>query len=232
MTSGILLIHKPRGITSHDVVDYVRKITGVRRVGHAGTLDPLAGGLLIVLVGDATKRQAEFMSGEKEYVATMRLGATSDTDDAEGIIKPTTDNRQPTTTEMKAALMRFVGEIEQMPPAYSAIKIRGKKAYDIARAGGAPDLKVRRVTIKEIELLEYRALPSEALATEGPLLKIRVVCSPGTYIRALARDIGQALGCGAYLEALTRTRSGVFRIEQAVTLQELTQESWSQHLLS
>lgn len=221
--AGILLVNKPRGMTSHDVVDLVRRITGIRRIGHTGTLDPLAEGLLVVLIGDATKRQSEFMAGEKEYVAILHLGATSSTDDAEGEIAEVEPPRGgPTSKQQTAAVLRnFIGEIEQMPPAFSAIKIRGRKAYEIARMGGVPKLKPRRVTIREIALLKYRY----------PSLKLRVVCSSGTYIRALARDIGQTLGCGAYLEALTRTRSGSLLLQDATSLNSLTRENWRRHLV-
>src|SRR3989344_4881699 len=191
--NGIVLISKPKVITIHDVVDRVRRITGERTVGHAGTLDPLAEGLLIILIGrDATRRQAEFMAGEKEYVATVHLGAVSDTDDAEGTIEMTKPKAQiPNEIQINATLKRFTGEIQQVPPTYSAIKLKGRKAYELARKGSVPKLAPRAVEIKEIELLEYMY----------PLLRLRVVCSKGTYIRALGRDIGQELGCGAYLEA-------------------------------
>ena len=153
---GVLLINKPPGITSHDVVDRVRDITGIRRVGHAGTLDPLAQGLLIILIGrSATKQQAVFMAGEKEYQAKIRLGATSDTDDAEGVIEQVKSGVEPSEAEVEAVLSAFSGEIEQVPPAYSAIKLRGKKAYELAREGKQPKLKSRHVTILELELLSY-----------------------------------------------------------------------------
>ena len=221
--NGILLIAKPKGITSHDVVDRVRRITGERTVGHAGTLDPLAEGLLIILIGrDATRRQAEFMAGEKEYVATVHLGAVSDTDDAEGTIEMTKPKAQiPNEIQINATLKRFTGEIQQVPPTYSAIKLKGRKAYELAREGTTPVIEPRTVEIKEIELLEYAY----------PLLRIRVVCGKGTYIRSLARDIGRTLGCGAYLTALTRTRSGAFHLDDAVSLDALTPENWISFIL-
>lgn len=239
LPSGILLVNKPRGITSHDVVDRVRKITGIRRVGHTGTLDPLADGLLIVLMGQATKRQAEFMAGEKEYRATIRLGATSDTDDSGGRIveMPKSKAQMPKETQIRECLEGFVGTIEQTPPAYSAVKVGGKKAYEAARRGKPLTLKPRKVTIKEIALLEYRTngKPSDShlpySISHLPRVTLRVACSKGTYIRALARDIGRVLGTGAYLDSLTRTRSGAFRLEDAVALDGLGKETWERHLL-
>lgn len=250
---GIFIVNKPRGVTSHDVVDRVRALTGEKRVGHAGTLDPLAEGLLIVLIGrEMTRRQAEFMAGEKEYVATITLGATSLTDDAEGTIQPTTYDEQPTTAEIEAVLRSFIGDIEQVPPAYSAIKVRGRKAYELARSGIGPKLEPRRVHIRKIELLDYRPndgttdsnnapfhLPRLRQGFDGqassifhlPQVTLRVTCSKGTYIRSLARDIGEALGCGAYLSGLTRTRSGDFSLDDAVPLADLTRDNWNSFLL-
>lgn len=223
MTSGILVINKSRGLTSHDVVNYMRRITGIRKIGHAGTLDPLAEGLLIVLIGDATKQQAKFMAGEKEYLATIRLGAVSDTDDAEGRIEMSKSKAQmPNEIQIRECLKRFVGEIEQVPPMYSAIKIQGRKAYELARKGEIPKLEARKITIRELELLGY----------DYPILKLRVSCSSGTYIRALARDVGNKLGCGAYLEALTRTKSGSFLLKDAVSLDQLTPENWARRIAS
>lgn len=219
---GILLIHKPRDVTSHDVVNRVRRFTGIRRVGHAGTLDPLADGLLIVLIGDATKQQRRFMQGQKEYIATLHLGAVSDTDDAEGRIQTANSKISiPDENQIRECLKAFRGEIMQVPPSYSAVKVGGKRAYALARKGETPQLTPRRVAMAEIEMLDYRY----------PLLKIRVVCSPGTYVRALARDMGRALGCGSYLTALTRTRSGAFRLDAATPLQTLTGTTWREHLL-
>ena len=219
--NGFLLVNKPPGLTSHDVVDRLRAITGIRRIGHAGTLDPAAGGLLVMLIGSATKQQTEIMAGEKEYVAAIRLGATSSTDDAEGEITATSNAQVPMTNDVRRTLQGFVGEIEQTPPAYSAVKIGGTKAYEAARRGKPLALKPRKVTIKEIDLLEYRY----------PALRVRVACAAGTYIRALARDIGEKLRCGGYLSALTRTRSGIFRLDDAVPLETLTEITWRAHLL-
>lgn len=225
----ILNVYKPRGPTSHDMVDMVRNITGERRVGHAGTLDPFADGVLIVLVGkESTKRQREFMEMEKEYVAKLKLGETSDTDDPTGKIlnsnQPSGGETRniPTEPEIKKVLSSFVGKIEQLPPVYSAKKIGGKKAYELARQGETPNLKPTRITIHEIALIRY----------QWPQIEIRVRCSSGTYIRALARDIGEKLacpepgrrGCGAYLESLTRTAVGPFGRETAKTIDQLRLE--------
>lgn len=213
----ILNIHKPPGPTSHDIVDEVRRITGERRVGHAGTLDPFAEGVLIVLVGkEDTKRQREFMEMEKEYVAKIRLGAISDTDDATGIIQKSKlkNKKHISKLKMRQILNSFTGTIEQVPPAYSAKKIRGKKAYELARRGEALRLAPKKVTIHAIELLNYN----------WPILDIRVTCSSGTYIRALARDIGEKLRCGAYLESLTRTRIGPFTREKSKTIDQVRRE--------
>jgi tRNA pseudouridine55 synthase len=228
VTSGIILINKPRGITSHDVVERVRNLLSHAsyttktkpKVGHAGTLDPLAEGLLIVLVGDATKKQATFMAGEKEYIATIHLGASSSTDDAEGTIEPLPHPPHPTRDDICRTLANFVGEITQVPPAYSAVRVGGKKAYELARRGETPTLTPRRVTITKLELMSYR----------WPTLTIRVVCSGGTYIRALARDIGKRLHCGAYVEALIRTRSGPFSLDDAIPLASLTEQTLRDHL--
>lgn len=226
----ILNINKPKGITSHDVVDFVRRIVeekpavapkdrdgGRRRVGHAGTLDPFATGVLVVAVGrEDTKKLGAITKGtKKEYVATLELGKTSTTGDPEGTITPTVDNLMklsfPHLNEIKDTLKSFVGEIEQTPPPYSAIKVKGTPAYKLARKGKQIELAPRTVEIKEVELLSYNP----------PFLKIRVMCSAGTYIRSLAADIGEKLGTGAYLTELERTRVGNFKIEDSIFLKDL-----------
>lgn len=206
----MLLVDKPIGLTSHDIVALVRKKTGVKRVGHAGTLDPFASGLLIVLVGrEMTKRQSEFLEMNKEYEAVIRLGAISTTDDCTGEITICKVNSSLQGNDtIKKTLQTFTGIFEQMPPNYSAKKIKGKKAYELARKGIQPDLKPKRITIHLIELLSY----------EWPLLTIRCSVSSGTYIRALARDIGETLGCGAYCESLVRTSIGPYSLRNAVRL--------------
>lgn len=208
--NGVIVVNKPAGMTSHDVVDYFRRKLNKKKIGHAGTLDPLATGVLIILVGDATKKQSEFMHQEKEYEATVILGATSDTDDAEGKITgyEIRNSYEYTKDRVEKILQRFIGEIKQVPPAYSAIKIKGKKAYELARKGMVLNLRPREIVIKNIELLDYK----------WPELKIKIVCGSGTYIRALARDIGKELECGGYLKELIRTRSGIFVLKDAVSI--------------
>jgi len=216
----VLNINKPKGITSHDVVDEVRRQTGEKRVGHAGTLDPFATGVLVVAVGrEDTKKLTEITKNtKKEYVATLKLGKTSTTGDPEGQISPTLRSDPdflrrgyPHVSEIKDTLKSFMGEIEQTPPPYSAIKVKGVPAYKLKRMGKNVVLPSRKVQIHEIEVLKY----------SPPLLKIRVVCSAGTYIRSLAKDIGEMLGTGAYLTELERTRVGDFRIEDSISLAKL-----------
>lgn len=208
--SGILNVDKPLGLTSHDVVDVVRRLSGQRRVGHTGTLDPLATGVLVVCLGKATRVSAYLMASTKRYHATVRLGVTTTTDDAEGDIVREADVTI-TRPLVKAALESFVGRIEQVPPTYSALKRGGKRLYHLARQGIAVDVAPREVEIHRLELSEWRP----------PIVGLDVECGPGTYIRALARDLGEALGCGAHLASLRRTRSGRFAIERACTLEQL-----------
>lgn len=222
MSSGFLYIHKPLGMTSHDVVDAVRRITGEKRVGHAGTLDPFAEGLLIVAVGrEATAKLSTFLKQPKTYRATMRLGAISSTDDPEGEIRAQPCS-PPSRRAVRAIVEQFTGDIEQTPPAYSAIKVKGRRAYKLARAGQAPELKKRRVRIHRITLLGY----------DYPELEFEAEVSSGTYIRSLARDIGSSLGCGGYLIKLVRLKIGETTLKQAIPLQELTVENWEHHLRS
>jgi len=193
-------------------------------VGHTGTLDPFAEGLLIVLVGrEATKRQAEFLKLDKEYIATLHLGAETDTGDKTGKFKKhirlkddrlTSVYKNINLKTIQQILKRFIGEIEQVPPDYSAIKIKGKKAYELARKGEKLDLQPRKIKIYHIKILDYAP----------PLLELKIKCSSGTYIRALARDIGRHLGCGAYVEKLVRTKIGKYSLKDAVTIDALCQE--------
>ena len=205
----VLLIDKPFRWTSFDVIGRTRKLIHVRKVGHAGTLDPLATGLLIVCTGKFTKRINEFMAQEKEYTGTFTLGATTPTYDLES--EP--ENFQPvdaiTPEQIKAATIPFTGAIQQIPPAHSAIKVDGKRVYELARQGKEVKLEPRNVTIKEFEIT----------AIEMPVVHFRVVCSTGTYIRSLAFDFGHALGCGAYLSKLCRTRIGDFLLQDALTME-------------
>ena len=210
---GILNLNKPRGPTSHDVVDRVRELTGIRRVGHAGTLDPLATGVLLICIGQATRVSEYLMAGHKVYRAQVRLGITTDTYDAEGHVvaeAPVEVDR----AEVEAALAQFRGTIEQIPPIYSAVKHKGTPLHRLARQGVAAEqipLKPRQVEISRLKLTAW----------EPQALTLEVTCSSGTYVRSLAHDLGQALGCGAHLTGLTRLASGSFRLEDAVTLAEL-----------
>jgi len=213
--TGIYAIYKPVGPTSHDLINQLRQITGEKRIGHAGTLDPRASGVLVVGVGrEATRKLAEIVKKEKEYLATVCLGQQSTTDDGEGEKTTRTTLTIPTLEEVQAAVLSFTGEILQVPPAYSAVKIKGQAAYKLARKGQAPPLKPRPIVIKQIEILDYR----------WPRLKLRVVTGPGVYIRALARDLGQKLGTGAYLEELERTRVGDFTKEKALSIERLARD--------
>ena len=208
---GILNLAKPCGMTSHDVVDRVRRIVGTRRVGHAGTLDPDAAGVLLVCVGAATRLSDYLMGGTKRYRASIRFGATSTTDDRAGAVTTAATIDRLTEDVIRGALPSFVGDIEQVPPAFSAIKVSGQPLYKRARAGETVNPTARRVTVERIEVISWRA----------PDLVMDVVCSKGTYIRALARDLGGAVGTGAYLLALLRTASGRFELADGVTLEEL-----------
>lgn len=204
--SGFLLVDKPVGPTSHDIVDAARRVLRTRKIGHAGTLDPFASGLLILAVGKMTKEISKFVGLDKAYEATLRLGATSDTMDRTGAIAEQKDCAPVSREAFEAALEKFRGEIDQVPPMYSAKKVGGKKLYELAREGVEIERKPVRVTIHELDLAEFA----------WPHAKIRTRVSSGTYIRALADDIGKALGCGAYLEELRRTAIGSFDVKDAV----------------
>src|SRR3989454_7890207 len=221
---GALIIDKPAGMTSHDVVAQVRKIISERRVGHTGTLDPFATGVLVILVGRAT-RLAQFLSGaEKEYGAIIRVGFATDTGDATG--RSTTETQRCTElpgAAIEAALASLRGEIEQTPPMYSAKKVAGRKLYELARRGEEVERKPVRVTIGKFESMSHndRLLQENNDGTRD--LKVRVVCSAGTYVRVLAEDFGERLGIGAHLAELRRTRAGDFKIEDAITLERLSE---------
>ncbi len=229
MFNGILNINKPTGWTSHDVVAKVRRLLSQREVGHAGTLDPLATGVLLVCAGQATRVSEYLMAGRKVYRAVVRLGVTTDTYDADGEITSRSPVPPLSRDAILAALAPFIGAILQRPPAYSAIKQEGVPAYRKARRGETVELAPRPVTIHGIELLDVLPLSgdfagtSEVPGTWGDLLTLEVTCDPGTYIRSLAHDLGQALGCGAILAQLTRLRSGQFAVEDAVTLDALAE---------
>ena len=208
--SGLLVIDKPQGVTSHDVVAAVRGALQMKRVGHAGTLDPMATGVLPVFIGRAT-RAAEFLeSAEKEYVAGLRLGVVTDTQDTSGTVLET-NSVCVTRAQLEAALRQFLGPIEQIPPMYSAIKINGQKLYELARRGQEVARRPRSITIHALELLEG----------EGADWTVRVRCSKGTYVRTLCHDLGRALGCGGCMSSLRRTRAGSFTLAQAVTMQQV-----------
>ncbi|MCX8066712.1 MAG: tRNA pseudouridine(55) synthase TruB [Anaerolineae bacterium] len=217
---GILNINKPYGLTSHDVVDRVRRLASQRQVGHAGTLDPLATGVLLVCLGSATRLAEFLMDSPKLYRARVRLGITTDTYDAEGTVvaqRPVTVSRE----DVDRALERFRGPILQVPPMFSALKKGGRPLYHLARRGETVDRAPRPVEIYRLDLVEWAP----------PDLTLEILCSPGTYIRSLAHDLGEALGCGAYLAGLVRLASGEFRLEDAVELDALTRERLSRVLL-
>ena len=210
MANGILVIDKSAGWTSQDVAAKLRGVFHERRVGHGGTLDPMATGVLPIFIGRAT-RAAEFLeSAEKEYVAGLRLGVVTDTQDTSGNILETHPVAV-TREEVQAALRQFLGPIEQIPPMYSAIKINGQKLYELARRGQEVERNPRSITIHELELLEG--------ADADYLLRVR--CSKGTYVRTLCHDLGRALGCGGCMSSLRRTRAGSFTLSQAVTMQQV-----------
>lgn len=209
--NGILNINKPQSITSRQVVDRVRKIFGMPKAGHAGTLDPDATGVLLVCLGKATKLFEPLQAGEKEYEGTLTLGVTTDTMDASGKVIQTADVSSVTEGQIFAAFKKFEGEIEQTPPMFSAIKHKGKPLYKLARRGIKVERPPRIVTIHHLEILEI----------QKPEVKFRVSCSKGTYIRVLAADIGITIGCGAHLSSLTRTRFGIFTISDAISLSEI-----------
>jgi len=222
--SGVLVVDKPIGMTSHDVVQVIRRGTNIRRAGHTGTLDPRASGVLVVLIGPAVRLSEYVSASDKRYQAIVHLGQTTDTYDADGRITSTSPVNV-TEEQFTSALEKFIGEIEQVPPPYSAIKIKGRKAYEMARNGEDIDLQPRRITVYNLELLEWA--PPEAV--------IDVYCSSGTYVRSLAHDMGEMLGCGAHLVGLRRTKSGRFTLRDAVPLPKLNEAfqagNWYQYLI-
>jgi len=215
---GILVVSKPAGPTSHDIIDTVRRLTGVRRVGHGGTLDPFAMGVLPVFIGRAT-RMVDYHRGDaKAYRASVVFGASSTTDDIDGVMTPG-EGPVPDRAAVEAALSRFEGQIEQVPPDHSAVHVGGKRAYELARGGQKPELQARSVTIHSLDLTGW-----DTADAEKPMAELEVRCSAGTYVRSLARDLGAKLGCGAYLGALTRTASGPFAIDAAHALEHVRAE--------
>ena len=207
---GLLLIDKPEGLTSHDVVDQIRRRFKIRRVGHGGTLDPAATGLLILLVGTATRHARLLLSADKIYHSTLRLGIVTDTQDAQGRVLETHPVGLLERDQIEAVCSRFRGEIQQKVPAYSAVRIQGRRFYDLARSGKPVPSRLRKISVHELQVLDIRL----------PEVDLKVTCSSGTYVRTLCADIGEALGCGGHLSRLVRTRVGPFTLEQAVRLED------------
>lgn len=216
MVSGIIVVDKPQGITSHNVVSRLRGILSERRIGHGGTLDPLATGVLPIFVGRATRASSYLLNSDKSYTASFKLGISTDTQDITGIIQSKSD-KLPSEGELTDVLGKFIGKLQQTPPMYSAIKVGGKKLYELARSGIEVEREARDIEIYSIKVLEEGCKPSEGVYT------ILVSCSKGTYIRTLVHDIGQLLGCGAVLTALRRTSTGPFDLNMARTLEEIEQ---------
>ena len=223
--SGVIVIDKPVGLTSHDVVQIIRRGSNIRRAGHTGTLDPRASGVLVVLVGPAVRLSEYVSASDKRYQAIIRLGQTTDTYDADGEVLTADKEINITEQQFEEALKTFVGEIEQVPPPYSAIKVQGRKAYEMAREGEEVELAPRKIQVYSLELLEWAP----------PEVVIDVYCSSGTYVRSLAHDLGEKLGCGATLAGLRRTKSGRFTLRDAVPLRKLRDAfvdgSWYQYLI-
>lgn len=225
ITHGFILINKNTGISSHSVVNKLRRITGIRKIGHAGTLDPLASGLMILAIGrEATKKIDQYVKLDKEYIATLHLGAETDTYDREGnevFCDKEFSERKINQEIIENILKSFVGPLDQIPPMFSAKKVKGQRLYDLARKGIEIERKASKINIYKIDFISY----------EAPLLKIKIKCSSGTYIRSIAFDFGRALGCGAYLEALERTEIGKFRIEDSFLIEELGEGNWEGKIL-
>ncbi len=223
--SGVIVIDKPVGLTSHDVVQIIRRGSNIRRAGHTGTLDPRASGVLVVLVGPAVRLSEYVSASDKRYQAIIRLGQTTDTYDADGEVLTADKEINVTEQQFEETLKTFVGEIEQVPPPYSAIKVQGRKAYEMAREGEEVELAPRKIQVYSLELLEWAP----------PEVVIDVYCSSGTYVRSLAHDLGEKLGCGATLAGLRRTKSGRFTLRDAVPLRKLRDAfvdgTWYQYLI-
>lgn len=225
VVSGVLVIDKPIGLTSHDVVQIIRRGTGIRRAGHTGTLDPRASGVLVVLLGPAVRLSEYVSASDKRYQSTIRLGSSTDTYDAEGVVTSESSSIHVTEEKFDEILQTYVGEIEQVPPPYSAVKVKGRKAYEMARKGEQVELKPRKIQVYSLDILEW----------DPPEVVVDAYCSSGTYIRSLANDLGEALGTGAYLIGLRRTKSGRFTLREAVPLRRLKEAfqagDWYQFLI-
>jgi len=211
--NGLLIIDKPRGWTSHDVVNRARHLLREKRIGHTGTLDPLATGVLVLCVGKATRIARYLESDDKVYRAEMRLGVCTDTQDADGQVVATRQYAPPAQDDIRQVLREFTGSLLQRPPAYSAVKVGGVPSYRLARTGQAQEHAARPVMVHSLELLQYT----------DPLILFRVHCSKGTYVRTLCADMGERLGCGAHLTALTRERAGRFCLDDAISLERLAE---------
>ena len=210
---GVLLIDKSQGGTSHDVVNAVRRVLGMKSIGHAGTLDPLATGLLIILVGRATKASQYLMSSDKVYEGSFKLGVTTDSQDSDGEVLQTCEVPDFSADFLRAKMREFLGDQYQTPPMFSAKKINGVPLYKLARKGKEVEREPRFIRISKFELLDWDSA--------GHVAKFRVACSKGTYVRTICHDLGQKLGCGAHMNSLRRTRSGSFDVSQAVTVEQL-----------
>jgi tRNA pseudouridine55 synthase len=225
VVSGVLVVDKPVGLTSHDVVQIIRRGTGIRRAGHTGTLDPRASGVLVILIGPAVRLSEYVSASDKRYQATIRLGSATDTYDSEGRVVSSASVDGISEDQFKKVLESFIGEIEQVPPPFSAVKVKGRKAYEMAREGEEIDLRPRKIKVYSLDILEWAP----------PEVVIDVYCSSGTYVRSLANDLGQALGTGAHLVGLRRTKSGRFTLRDAVPLRRLKEAfdagDWYKYLI-
>ncbi len=216
--SGFIVVNKPSGPTSHDIIDRLREITGIKKIGHAGTLDPFASGVLLVAIGrDATREMRRFVGLDKEYRAILRLGAVTDTFDRTGKVNLRFKIYDLGSEDIQVCLNSFIGEQAQVPPMFSAKKVKGKKLYQYARQGVEVEREPAEIIIHRLELVSYR----------WPRLEISVHCSSGTYIRSLAHDIGARLGCGAYLDELERTAVGSYRIDRAAAITDISADNWT-----
>jgi tRNA pseudouridine55 synthase len=225
VVSGVLVVDKPIGLTSHDVVQIIRRGTGIRRAGHTGTLDPRASGVLVVLIGPAVRLSEYVSASDKRYQATIHLGSATDTYDAEGVVTRSASVEDISEEKFMEILETFVGEIEQVPPPYSAVKVKGRKAYEMARQGEEVDLEPRTIQVYSLDVLEWAP----------PEVVIDVYCSSGTYVRSLAHDLGKSLGTGAHLIGLRRTKSGRFTLRDAVPMRRLKESfdagDWYRYLI-
>ncbi|MCP4653149.1 MAG: tRNA pseudouridine(55) synthase TruB [Candidatus Omnitrophica bacterium] len=212
---GILLVDKPSGMTSHDVVDVVRRRLDMQKVGHAGTLDPLAEGLLVMLVGKATKLFSKFVNFDKEYIGVLKLGEVTSTGDSQGEVLTCADYSDIDMEKLKKAFLQFEGETDQIPPMVSALRIKGKRLYSLARKGITVERKPRRIKISPLEIQEVNF----------PFVQFYAHCSKGTYIRKLAEDIGEVLGCGAHIVKIMRLSIGPFKLEDAIKMDNISEAS-------